>query len=249
MPPTAAALPQALQSITATKITELKKQRALFESRKSALLKKADSQTDLRERVRILLEGVTKIQGFPGDGLDTSDKDDAERDWHDSSCDGSTRSRYRNIRRFLFQSKYDSSISSGTLSTWEEELKRDLDLRSRKELKDSPSMLGGRRCMNSGRNGSRWCSIQLKLTLSLLNGTSSSFSLKPGYPSRLSRTCGVRLRPVQRRCLRIRKRSHLVPSNGSRVGSFRVIFSPPIRSSYSKGFSRMRMLLKRLRMY
>ncbi|KAG5292975.1 RT-like superfamily domain-containing protein [Histoplasma ohiense] len=129
MPPTAA-LPQALQSITATKITELKKQRALFESRKSALLKEADSQTDLRERVRILLEGVTKIQGFPGDGLDTSDKDDAERDRHDSSCDGSTRSRYRNIRRFLFQSKYDSSISSGMLSSWEEELKRDLDLRS-----------------------------------------------------------------------------------------------------------------------
>ncbi|EER37490.1 conserved hypothetical protein [Histoplasma capsulatum H143] len=114
---TTAALPQALQSITATKITELKKQRALFESRKSALLKEANSQTDLRERVRILLEGVTKIQGFPSDGLDTSDKDDAERDWNDSS-------------RFLFQSKYDSSISSGTLSSWEEELKRALDLRS-----------------------------------------------------------------------------------------------------------------------
>lgn len=127
---TAAALPQALQSITATKITELNKQRALFESRKAAILNSARQQPNLREKVRVLLEGVTRIQGFPEDGLDTSDKDDGEHNWNDGPYDVSTRSRYRNIRRFLFQSKYDSSISNGMLSCWEEELKRDLDLRS-----------------------------------------------------------------------------------------------------------------------
>ncbi|KAL2375214.1 hypothetical protein RJ035_001001 [Blastomyces gilchristii] len=125
-----AALPQALQSITATKITELKKQRALFETRKAELLNEANQQPDLREKVRILLEGVTKIQGFPSDGLDTTDKDDAELDWNDSPWEPTSRSRYRNIRRFIFQSKYDSSISSEMLSTWELELKRELDLRS-----------------------------------------------------------------------------------------------------------------------
>ncbi|OAX77457.1 hypothetical protein ACJ72_08245, partial [Emergomyces africanus] len=100
---TMAALPQALQSITATKITELNQQRALFESRKAAILNDANQQPNLREKVRVLLEGVTRVQGFPQDGLDTSDKDDGEHNINDDPLEVSPRSRYRNIRRFLFQ--------------------------------------------------------------------------------------------------------------------------------------------------
>ncbi|KAK2801455.1 hypothetical protein FQN51_005349 [Onygenales sp. PD_10] len=123
------ALPHALQSITATKITELNKQRALYESRKAAILNEADQQPNLREKVRVLLEGVTRIKGFPDDGLDKTDNED-ETSHFEFESDLWDRSGYRNIRRFLLQSKYDSSISQAMLLQWEEKLKRELELRS-----------------------------------------------------------------------------------------------------------------------
>ncbi|EFW16397.1 hypothetical protein D8B26_005736 [Coccidioides posadasii str. Silveira] len=124
------ALPSTLKSITETKLNELSKQQALFESRKEAIYGEAAKQRTLDDRVRVLLEGVTRLQGFPDDGLDTTDKDDAVL-----RSDGqrlSARNVYRNIRRTLVQKRYDSSISDSRLEQSEEELRRQLDFISAK---------------------------------------------------------------------------------------------------------------------
>src|SRR5436190_18341449 len=123
------ALPKTLQSITATKITELSKQQALYLHRKASILKSASEQATLHDKVKVLLEGVTRTKGFPADGLDTSDKDDNITP-RETEAALWTRSGHRNIRRFLVQSKYDPSIPKSTLLQWEAELTHELDILS-----------------------------------------------------------------------------------------------------------------------
>jgi hypothetical protein len=119
-------LPQALRSITTTKIAELSKQKAIFESRKAAVYARAAEQDDLIDRVRVLLEGVTSIKGVPDDGLDKSDRDDESEAYPFAW----TRNPLRNIRRYLLQSKYDSSITNARLAAWERQLHHELDVLS-----------------------------------------------------------------------------------------------------------------------
>ncbi|RAK98603.1 uncharacterized protein BO80DRAFT_153635 [Aspergillus ibericus CBS 121593] len=129
------ALPQTLGSITATKIKELSKQRALFEKRRVEIVRAAEDAPSLRSKAQILLEGVTKLKGFPNDALDQEDLDtDSSSDENTAVADRTERATHANTRRFLLQSKYDPSVSDRSLKDWitqlEEEL-RFLELRHR----------------------------------------------------------------------------------------------------------------------
>ncbi|KAF3398112.1 hypothetical protein F1880_006368 [Penicillium rolfsii] len=129
------ALPQTLKSITETKITELSKQRVLFEKRKAAILAAANAAPDLRSRARVLLDGLSRLKGYPKDALD---KDDLDLDVDSSSEDSDEvevtspgmgqmyQADHVNIRRFLLQGRYDPSISDSALTDWITRLENDL---------------------------------------------------------------------------------------------------------------------------
>lgn len=132
----AGALPQTLKSITATKINELSKQRVLFGKRKADILAAANAAPDLRTRARILLDGLSRLKGYPKDSLD---KDDLDLDVN-SSDEGSDddveitspgmgqlyQADHTNIRRFIVQGRYDQSISESALKDWIARLEKDL---------------------------------------------------------------------------------------------------------------------------
>ncbi|OJJ49938.1 hypothetical protein ASPZODRAFT_128519 [Penicilliopsis zonata CBS 506.65] len=123
------ALPQTLKSITATKITELSKQRALFETRRDAILQAVSEAPDNRAKAQVLLEGVCRLKGFPYDAFDADDNDDeldgtAYKRTFVSNC--TERARHANIRRFLIQGRYDASVSDSMLKNYIDELEQEL---------------------------------------------------------------------------------------------------------------------------
>ncbi|PYH99652.1 hypothetical protein BO71DRAFT_394130 [Aspergillus ellipticus CBS 707.79] len=121
------ALPQTLGSITTTKINELSKQRALFEKRRTEVVNAAENAPNLRSKAQILLEGVTKLKGFPNDALDREDLDaDQAVDEESAIEDRTERARHANIRRFLLQSQYDPSVSDHSLKGWISHLEEEL---------------------------------------------------------------------------------------------------------------------------
>lgn len=137
------ALPLTLKSISSTKLEELSKQRALFNQRKSEILDAANSVSgnDLRRKVQILLEGVTRLAGRPEDAFDCDDDMDQDRVGGGRSSPSSSslantsssdwkRSRDVNIRRFLLQSQYDRSVSDEVLRGWIKSLESDLEILS-----------------------------------------------------------------------------------------------------------------------
>ncbi|KAE8554389.1 hypothetical protein EYB25_002928 [Talaromyces marneffei] len=135
------ALPLTLKSISSTKLEELSKQRALFNQRKAEILDAANSvsDNDLRRKVQILLEGVTRLAGRPEDAFDCDDDLDlaggainpaSSISSDDFSSSDWKRSRDVNIRRFLFQSQYDRSVSDEVLRGWIKSLESDLEILS-----------------------------------------------------------------------------------------------------------------------
>lgn len=128
------ALPQTLKSITATKINELAKQRVLFDKAKAEIRESAEAATDLHTRTHILLDGISRLKGYPKDALDKDDMDlDIETSDDDSNGDMATpdmgqlrRADHTNIRRFLLQGRYDSSISEEILGRWIDQLESEL---------------------------------------------------------------------------------------------------------------------------
>ncbi|PYH48398.1 uncharacterized protein BP01DRAFT_146994 [Aspergillus saccharolyticus JOP 1030-1] len=122
------ALPQTLGSITATKINELSKQRNLFEKRRHEITKAAEDATDLRTKARILLEGVTRLKGYPNVAIDRHDLDaDVSAGGETYVKDLSEGAVYANIRRFLLQSQYDPSVSERSLKGWISKLEKELE--------------------------------------------------------------------------------------------------------------------------
>ncbi|KAK5796366.1 hypothetical protein VI817_005651 [Penicillium citrinum] len=129
------ALPQTLKSITATKINELGKQRNLFDKAKAEIREASEAATNLHTRAQILLDGVSRLKGYPKDVFDQNDEDlECESDDSDvSDAEVTTldmgqlqRADHSNIRRFLLQSRYDSSISDESLQRWVGQLQKEL---------------------------------------------------------------------------------------------------------------------------
>ncbi|PYH79145.1 hypothetical protein BO82DRAFT_356738 [Aspergillus uvarum CBS 121591] len=122
------ALPQTLGSITATKINELSKQRNLFEQQRQEIAKAAEDATDLRTKTKILLDGVTRLKGYPNIAIDRHDDLDADHSAGDDTFvkDLSEGAEYANIRRFLLQSQYDPSVSERSLKGWIAKLEKEL---------------------------------------------------------------------------------------------------------------------------
>ncbi|CAG7916622.1 unnamed protein product [Penicillium olsonii] len=127
------ALPQTLKSITATKINELSKQRVIFDQHKSEILAASKAAKDLGSRAQILLDGISHLKGYPKDSLDIDDDDldaESETDSDISSSEPGAgrlqRADHANIRRFLLQSRYDSSISQASIQSRISLLEKDL---------------------------------------------------------------------------------------------------------------------------
>ncbi|CAN6638507.1 hypothetical protein TRVA0_017S00584 [Trichomonascus vanleenenianus] len=122
------ALPQTLKSITATKVTELSKQRDLFNKKRDEILQAAEAASDAREKAQVLLEGVSRLKGFPYDAFDGDDLDEditqSQTVTGISNC--TDRAIHANIRRFLLQSKHDSSVSSTAIQGYVDELETEL---------------------------------------------------------------------------------------------------------------------------
>ncbi|KAJ5493868.1 reverse transcriptase [Penicillium fimorum] len=131
---TSRALPQTLKSITATKISELSKQRALFDLRKTEILAAANAAPDLRTRAQALLDGISRLKGYPKDSLDKNDVD-LDADSSDEEPAEKLNSRgvgrlqpedHRNMHHFILQSRYDPSISQAALQDRITQLEKEL---------------------------------------------------------------------------------------------------------------------------
>jgi hypothetical protein len=128
------ALPQTLKSITATKIRELAKQRALFDLRKAEILEAANAAPDLRTRAQALLDGTSRLKGYPKDSVDKDDTnldaDSSDEEAEDTlTCRGVgrlEREDHSNIRRFLLQSQHDPSVSQAALRDRIAQLEKEL---------------------------------------------------------------------------------------------------------------------------
>ncbi|KGO46653.1 reverse transcriptase [Penicillium expansum] len=128
------ALPQTLKSITATKISELSKQRVLFDRRKTEILAVANAAPDRRTHAQALLDGISRLKGYKEDSLDKDDLD-LDADSSDKESDDILTSRgvgrlqpedHKNIRRFLLQSRHDPSISQAALQGRIDQLEKEL---------------------------------------------------------------------------------------------------------------------------
>lgn len=116
-------LSQTLQSITNTKIEELRSQQASFETRKRHILDSADATVDQASKVEALISGIV--------ALGTTSKIDALEDYDlkDESTGGLS---LKSISRFLEQQRYDPSLDPMLLQDWERRLRLLLDQRSEK---------------------------------------------------------------------------------------------------------------------
>ncbi|KAJ5561658.1 reverse transcriptase [Penicillium sp. DV-2018c] len=129
------ALPQTLKSITATKINEIAKQRALFDERKAEIVEAANAAPDLRARAQALLKGISRLKGYPKDSVDKNDwnidadSSDEEEAGDTLTCRGVgrlEREDHSNIRRFLLQSQHDPSVSQAALRDRIAQLEKEL---------------------------------------------------------------------------------------------------------------------------
>ncbi|TIC93661.1 hypothetical protein CH35J_009042 [Colletotrichum higginsianum] len=109
----ASILSKTLQSITVTKIRELEKQRAQYETRKSAVLADADRHLDQGERISCLLGGVRDL--YRG-GKDNN---------HNIGV-------VDNTEMLLAQARYDPSVPAHMLRSCEDLLRSKLDVQSHK---------------------------------------------------------------------------------------------------------------------
>ncbi|KAL2160272.1 hypothetical protein VTH06DRAFT_1445 [Thermothelomyces fergusii] len=102
-------LSKTLQSITLNKIRELESRRKSYEDRKRVYLAKADATADERDRLACLLEAVKEL------------------------CPGASKdAEFKNVQRWLDQSRYDASIPASKLDSFSRQLRGKLDIQSRK---------------------------------------------------------------------------------------------------------------------
>ncbi|KAL2185352.1 hypothetical protein L209DRAFT_733219 [Thermothelomyces heterothallicus CBS 203.75] len=102
-------LSKTLHSITLSKIRELESRRKSYEDRKRVYLAKADAAVDERDRLACLLEAVKEL---------------CPAAWKDAE--------FKNVQRWLDQSRYDASIPVSKLDSFSRQLRGKLDIQSRK---------------------------------------------------------------------------------------------------------------------
>ena len=102
-------LSKTLQSITLSKIRELESRHKSYEDRKSEYVAKADAAADERDRLACLLEAVREL--YPAASKDAG---------------------LNNLQRWLDQSRYDASIPTSKLASFNHQLRAKLDIQSRK---------------------------------------------------------------------------------------------------------------------
>lgn len=124
MSSSASILPQILQSITAIKLRELRKQRKGFETRRKKILEDVEDAKDEQARLRILLTGWARMH--------TSNADMPLEEFSDWDIQHHGGLSVTNMRRFLEQSQYDPSMTSSLLRELEGDLYRNMDRISRK---------------------------------------------------------------------------------------------------------------------
>ena len=109
MAPPASVLSKTLQSITLTKIDEIKKLQQKYEDKKQGILHEADATDDIRKRIELLLSGELSLN--PTSAGEAS---------------------IQNMNRFVEQSRYDSSISVSMLDSFERQLREKLEVGSQR---------------------------------------------------------------------------------------------------------------------
>ncbi|TDZ22497.1 hypothetical protein Cob_v004461 [Colletotrichum orbiculare MAFF 240422] len=103
-------LSQTLYTITSVKLNQLDKQKEAYESSKKELLHGAEKETDLRKRVKLM--------------LDTAKKLPTVQPLHNSHM--------ANLKRFVQQAEFDPCVSSDFLNEYEASVRRALDIQSAK---------------------------------------------------------------------------------------------------------------------
>ncbi|CAJ2512661.1 Uu.00g007800.m01.CDS01 [Anthostomella pinea] len=115
---------ETLQEIINAKLEELSKRRSDFESTKADIISALENENRPTERLGLLSRGVKTCFGVKTNqfGQIISDQ----------SRDPDLELELKYLDRFLTQSKYDPSVSSELMRTWEESLFRHLDTQSLK---------------------------------------------------------------------------------------------------------------------
>ncbi|XXG95707.1 hypothetical protein Hte_001977 [Hypoxylon texense] len=116
---------ETLQGITNTKLEELSKRRSDFESAKSNILSLLENEEDPIQRLHTLSKGV-KACYAPKPGKQESAHHATQ------SRNPALELQLKNLDCFLAQAKYDPSLSTKMLQTWEDSLLRHLDTQSLK---------------------------------------------------------------------------------------------------------------------
>ncbi|OCK80550.1 hypothetical protein K432DRAFT_425661 [Lepidopterella palustris CBS 459.81] len=102
----ASAVVSTLGHVTERKLGKLAEQQKTYGKQRKAILEAVEEQPDPAEKVRALIDGL-KEHGIPTDRLGTS---------------------IENIKRFIDQSRVDSSVSKSLLKDWQSELEQALEV-------------------------------------------------------------------------------------------------------------------------
>ncbi|OTB09309.1 hypothetical protein M426DRAFT_315881 [Hypoxylon sp. CI-4A] len=119
------AFSETLQEVTNTKLEELSRRRSDFETTKSNILSMLANEADPSRRLYILSQGVKASYAL---------KLGKYKRVHNpsQSRNPALELELKNLDSFLTQAKYDPSVSSKMMRTWEESLFRHLDMQSLK---------------------------------------------------------------------------------------------------------------------
>ena len=118
------ALPTTLESVTATKIGELKKQRRVFEESKASIGHEVKRRKLDLDKTQALVDGTCRLEGVRL--LTDSETDDEATDYSKSTKAGDL----RNARRLLHQASVDPAFPAPAVEKVFRDITTDLDLKS-----------------------------------------------------------------------------------------------------------------------
>jgi hypothetical protein len=117
---------ETIQTITATKLEELAKQRNSFETEYAVLLKSVKAESDSLKRVCIFVEGAKSCFGVK---VDTNKNNRVISRGIRNNC---LETDFQNLDRFVEQARFDPSVSDKVLDDWEKTLLQYFSVQSTK---------------------------------------------------------------------------------------------------------------------